>query len=96
MLRLSECSRSRTQQLNERRSEDTIRTRLREIIEQSRRVRAELSEMIGDEGQSSRFLHRASWPTQPALPNAEISTAGEETESAGKAALALAARLSHS
>jgi len=61
----------RTQHLKERRSEDTIRSRLREIIEQSRRVRAELSEMIGEEGQSSRFLHRASWPTQPALPNAE-------------------------
>jgi len=61
----------RTQELKERRSEDSIHSRLREIIEQSRRVRAELSEMIGQEGKSSRFLHRASWPTQPAFPNAE-------------------------
>jgi hypothetical protein len=50
--------------LKDRPNEDTIRRRLRELTEQSRRIRAELAEMIGSEEQSAnrRFLHRESWP----------------------------------
>jgi hypothetical protein len=49
--------------VKDRPNEDTIRRRLRELTEQSRRIRAELAEMIGGEEQSPshRFLHRESW-----------------------------------
>jgi hypothetical protein len=49
--------------VKERPNEDTIRRRLRELTEQSRRIRAELTEMIGSEVRSSsrRFLHRQAW-----------------------------------
>jgi hypothetical protein len=49
--------------VKERPNEETIRRRLRELTEQSRRIRAELAEMIGGEERtpSHRFLHRESW-----------------------------------
>ena len=52
--------------VKERPNEEQIRTRLRELTEQSRRLREELSDMMGRETpMSRRFLHQPSWPKQP-------------------------------
>jgi hypothetical protein len=49
--------------VKDRPNEDTIRRRLRELAEQSRRIRADLNDMIGGEERSpsGRFLHRQLW-----------------------------------
>jgi len=48
-------------------NEEQIRTRLRELTEQSRRVREELSEMLRarETPPSRRFLHQQSWRKAP-------------------------------
>jgi hypothetical protein len=61
----------RTEVVKDRPNEDTIRRRLRELTEQSRRIRAELADMIGGEEQSGRrFLHRESWSRPAPVPHA--------------------------
>jgi hypothetical protein len=54
--------------VKERPNEEQIRTRLRELTEQSRRVREELAEMLRgrETPPSRRFLHQQSWPKAPA------------------------------
>jgi hypothetical protein len=49
--------------VKDRPNEDTIRRRLRELTEQSRRIRADLNDMIGgaERSPSGRFLHRELW-----------------------------------
>jgi hypothetical protein len=50
--------------VKDRPNEEQIRTRLRELTEQSRRVREELAQMIRgrETPPTRRFLHQQSWP----------------------------------
>jgi hypothetical protein len=59
--------------VKDRSNEDQIRTRLRELTEQSRRVREELAQMIigRDTSPSRRLLHQqSSWPKRASPPTA--------------------------
>jgi len=54
--------------VKDRPNEEQIRTRLRELTKESRRVREELAEMLRgrETPPSRRFLHQQSWPKAPA------------------------------
>jgi hypothetical protein len=72
--------------VKDRPNEDTIRRRLRELTEQSRRIRAELTDMIGGEERSPsrRFLHRQSWNKPGPFRNADDRRPRKQRKSAKK------------
>jgi hypothetical protein len=55
--------------VKDRTNEEEIRTRLRELTDESRRLRQELSEMLtAHETAARRFLDRKTWTKRPSQP----------------------------
>jgi hypothetical protein len=62
--------------VKDRQNEEQIRTRLRQLTEESRRAREELSELLRgrETPPSRRFLHQTSWPKSSPTVAAEKSS----------------------
>jgi len=73
--------------VKDRPNEDTIRRRLRELAEQSRRIRAELADMIGGEERSPtrRFLHQQPWNRPAPVRDADGRPRAKPRKSSKKA-----------